>query len=386
VTIKKPTAATVGIIGCGLVTQLQHLPNLSDRPDLFKVAAVCDVVRSRAQACAERFKIPKVFTDAQQLLDEELDGVIIATSGDHAELLQKAVGRATALLVEKPICFSSRDAIDIARAAEQAGQKAMVGYMRRHDASFRRLEQVIEQKGDLFAVRSRTLEAPAGSYLHPSCSKDAGENLGSGSWPPVPHEPLIANSFGLPLEQAKLFKDIVLESLVHEINMAQALAGAAQRVLSCSLSSSGVTCVLQCTRSIAQLTWVNAPGLARYAQQVEALGPWGIAEVEFPSPYLPSAGGTATLLSGGPSPADASKTTWGPAVLGPFQLELLAFHRLMGGAGPAEPPAHLPGWLEREPRRTSLWEGARDLLVCEAMARCVITGRPEEVQDLVPSQ
>ena len=42
----------MGVIGCGAIAQVHHMPNLSDLPDLFEVTAVCDVSRGAADYVA----------------------------------------------------------------------------------------------------------------------------------------------------------------------------------------------------------------------------------------------------------------------------------------------------------------------------------------------
>ena len=44
----------MGVIGCGAIAQVHHMPNLSDLPDLFKVTAVCDVSRGAADFVASK--------------------------------------------------------------------------------------------------------------------------------------------------------------------------------------------------------------------------------------------------------------------------------------------------------------------------------------------
>ena len=36
----------VGVVGCGLIAQVMHLPYLADSTDRFEIAAVCDLSRA----------------------------------------------------------------------------------------------------------------------------------------------------------------------------------------------------------------------------------------------------------------------------------------------------------------------------------------------------
>ena len=47
----------IGLIGTGMIAQVMHLPHLSEMPDRFEVAALCDLSPGTAQAVAARFGI-----------------------------------------------------------------------------------------------------------------------------------------------------------------------------------------------------------------------------------------------------------------------------------------------------------------------------------------
>ncbi|MCS7192914.1 MAG: Gfo/Idh/MocA family oxidoreductase, partial [Armatimonadetes bacterium] len=57
----------IGIIGCGSIVNNAHLPAYQRFG--FKVVACCDIREEAAKQSAEKFGIPKWFTDYRQLLD-----------------------------------------------------------------------------------------------------------------------------------------------------------------------------------------------------------------------------------------------------------------------------------------------------------------------------
>ena len=61
------TKVRVGLVGTGLIAQVMHLHYLTELADYFDVAAVCDLDREGARACAERYGIPAAFTDWREL-------------------------------------------------------------------------------------------------------------------------------------------------------------------------------------------------------------------------------------------------------------------------------------------------------------------------------
>ena len=69
----------VGILGVGAIAQLAHLPLLAKMRGV-SVVALCDSDGPKARAIADRFAVPDVFTDIDDLLEfDEMDAVVIAT-------------------------------------------------------------------------------------------------------------------------------------------------------------------------------------------------------------------------------------------------------------------------------------------------------------------
>ena len=360
-----PERLRVGVIGCGLVAQTQHLPNLAALPELFELSAVCDLDLSRAKRCAERFGAGRAHRDAADLLGDELDAVVIATSGDHARLVADAAGRGLGVLVEKPLCLDVATGTALRAQLAGAEQRIMVGYMRRHDGAFRGLEQATVEVGPLRAVRARTAETAASAYLR---DLPIDEDL------KADEEPLRAAGEDYSFLQertggsalsARLYKNIVLDSLVHELNMVQALAGPASSVAFAELSETGASAQVRCERATAQLSWVATPGAGRYVQEVQVLGAAGSALVRFDSPYLPASAGLLTVEGGGPDLAATWQRTTGPAPLGPFRLELVDFHAVATG--------------ERRPK-TTFDEALSDIALCEALGQAAVRGEEVQVQ------
>jgi len=360
----------VGVIGCGLIAQAQHLPNLRSLPELFELSAVCDLDLGRARRCAQRFGAGAAVQDAHALLGGDVDAVIISTSGDHANLVTAAINRGLFVLVEKPLCLDMPTALALRQRVGEAKERVMVGYMRRYDEAFGQLEALLSDVGPVTILRTRTAETPASAYLRDLAideelkadedpMRSAGEDYSR-----------LQERTGGSAVQARLYKNIILDSLVHEVNMVQALAGTARSVAYTELSEAGATAVVHCPRATVQMSWVATPGAARYAQEVQVLGAAGNAVVRFDSPYPPGGGGTLTVEGGGPGLAGTWCRTTGPAVMGAFRTELLDFHALA---------------TEKRPARTSFDEAVTDIALCEALGRAAVRGEAVAVEALPPT-
>jgi predicted dehydrogenase len=74
----------IGIIGCGDIAQIMHLPFLTELKDLFDVRVVCDVLPDVTECVAETFHIPDYCNEYTDVIArQDIDAVAILTH-DHA--------------------------------------------------------------------------------------------------------------------------------------------------------------------------------------------------------------------------------------------------------------------------------------------------------------
>ncbi|MBB5157304.1 Gfo/Idh/MocA family protein [Saccharopolyspora phatthalungensis] len=75
----------VGVIGCGAVAQIMHLPYLRSLPDKFDIAALSDLSPGLLDLLGEQYGVPaeRRFPDYRELLDGEVDAVLVLSSGSH---------------------------------------------------------------------------------------------------------------------------------------------------------------------------------------------------------------------------------------------------------------------------------------------------------------
>ena len=147
----------VGVVGCGYWGS-KHLRVLQALYDVTNVVAI-DASEDRLRE-AQR-TIPGVL--CARSLDEvvrDLDGVVVATPPrTHVELAMAAIESGTAVLVEKPLATSSRDARLLVDEAEARGVALMVGHTFEHNAAVWKLRELVEsdELGRLYYVDSARL-------------------------------------------------------------------------------------------------------------------------------------------------------------------------------------------------------------------------------------
>lgn len=125
----------VGVIGCGEIAQLMHLPFLHELPQ-FRIAALCDISPGVLQNLGAHYGVAARHTDHRTVLaDPAVDAVVICTY-DHAEIAADAIAAGKHMIVEKPLAFTPDEARSIVEAAETSGCVAMVGYMKLFDPGY----------------------------------------------------------------------------------------------------------------------------------------------------------------------------------------------------------------------------------------------------------
>jgi predicted dehydrogenase len=131
----------VGVIGCGMVAQAEHLQNLLLLSDRFEIAALADPSATVREALAARYAVSRAYADYGALLDAgNLDAVVIsAPAATHAEITIAALNAGLHVFVEKPLCITLADADRIVAARDYAQRVVQVGYMKRFDPAWERM-------------------------------------------------------------------------------------------------------------------------------------------------------------------------------------------------------------------------------------------------------
>lgn len=345
----------VGVIGCGLIAQVMHLPYLAELPERFDIAAVCDLREEVARGCARRYGVPQAFMRWEDLLEQRLDAVLIATSGDHAPIAIEAARAGKHVFVEKPMALSSAEGEGMVEAARQAGVRLMVGTMKRFDPAYERLAELLPGVSDVRLIRVTTLESPFAPYVahYPLIGMD-----GAAAVEPVlsEHErPALDAALGDLDEQTRwCYRWIMLDNLVHELNMLGGLLGAPDEIRFAHLSRRCVSVDMRFGEAECHLSWVDLPGIARYRQEVCFYAPARRLTLELPSPFLRSMPSRLVIEGGEPDTARSWEREELVSYEEAFKRELVEFSECIRSG--------------REPR-TSGEDGLRDMRVAEAVAR-----------------
>jgi predicted dehydrogenase len=131
-----------GILGAGGIARRKVLPALVD--STIKVVAVMDRNRSTAKEVATTFGIPFATDSAQELLDQRIDAVYIASPVYlHHEHALSASVRRIHILLEKPLALNSKEGHEIVAACQSSGSFLQVGYMMKFHSLHRELSEIL---------------------------------------------------------------------------------------------------------------------------------------------------------------------------------------------------------------------------------------------------
>ncbi|MCX5634692.1 MAG: Gfo/Idh/MocA family oxidoreductase [Planctomycetota bacterium] len=110
-----------------------------------KVTACCDVIEKTARNFAERFNIPAVYTDFNQMIAAEpLDAVAISASdAAHAPLALAAIKKGLHVMCEKPLATNAADAKKMAAAAKKSGVINMVNFSYRRSSALQKARHLV---------------------------------------------------------------------------------------------------------------------------------------------------------------------------------------------------------------------------------------------------
>jgi predicted dehydrogenase len=147
----------VGIVGCGRVSSLRHLPALRRVPTA-SVVALADVDRARLEALAREFGIARGYSSHEELIaDPDVEAVAVCVPADlHAEVAVAALDAGKDVLIEKPLALRLDDAERVREAAARSRGTVMIGLNLRWHRLVRTARALVEAGavGELEAIRT----------------------------------------------------------------------------------------------------------------------------------------------------------------------------------------------------------------------------------------
>jgi myo-inositol 2-dehydrogenase / D-chiro-inositol 1-dehydrogenase len=135
----------VGVIGTGMIGQ-DHIRRLTQVLTGNKVVAVSDINKEQADTVAGAIGA-RAYSDGVALInDSDVDAVVVTSWGPtHEEYVLAAIAAGKPVFCEKPLATTQEACLRIIDAEVKHGKRLVqVGFMRRFDAAYRQMKEVVE--------------------------------------------------------------------------------------------------------------------------------------------------------------------------------------------------------------------------------------------------
>ena len=165
----------IGIIGTGWIADA-HIASYKKMPDV-EIVAGADLIPGKAEAFFKKHGVQGVKTDyashKEMLADEalQLDAVSVCTyNRTHAVCAIDAMKAGVHVLLEKPMCVTTEEAIEICRAEKETGKVLSIGFQPRLDENMKMIKKIVEsgELGQIYYIqtgggRRRGIPTPFGT-------------------------------------------------------------------------------------------------------------------------------------------------------------------------------------------------------------------------------
>jgi predicted dehydrogenase len=288
----------IGVVGAGMIAQVEHLPNLVALRDRFELVGVADPSPRVRAAIVARHGIAAV-ESVQDLLALGLDAMLVATPDPlHAATVLAGLDAGLHVFCEKPLCYTEREAAEIIDRRDRAGTVVQVGYMKRFDPNYEAALELLPDGGRGLRYISVEVSDPD-------------------SWPFVAHRPLlrpddvpdslvddararqraqVAEALGVEVDGAHLrgYADPLMSGVIHTINAVHGMLDrmgidggdvVGGHIWSGGESAAGTVSLLDGAAAW-HFAQVLVPGIAWYRERYVLHFDETVIELQFPAPYL----------------------------------------------------------------------------------------------------
>lgn len=336
----------IGVIGCGGIAQIMHLPHVVETPGL-TLHSIADTNPTVLSAVGDRYGVVKRFQSWRDMLaDDALDAVVICHTGSHRDSVIDALNAGKHVLVEKPLAWNVREAREVAAVAAQSDRVVQIGYHKLHDPAFAYAKRELAAFADIAFVDCTVLHAADEFNRAPYAVVGAdgqiaqfnydlpewgamqtgiAQWLASGPTAALTDEGLGDHAGIVSLQVAF---GLLTVSVIHQIYVLFGLLGEPVRVLHTDVWRQGmsISTLIEFPNDVrCTLNWHNLPYLNDYRETYALFGNRQRLRLEFPGPYyrnLP----TPVVVQGGDG-----ELAWEKRVTvsyrEAFHNELLAFAR-----------------------------------------------------------
>lgn len=120
----------IGIIGCGKIAMVRHIPEYAENPNC-KLTAFYNRTYDKAVKCAEKYG-GKAYKTIEELLNSDVDAVSVCVANAyHASVTIQALKAGKHVLCEKPMATTLEDSLEMVKTSKETGKILMIGQNQR---------------------------------------------------------------------------------------------------------------------------------------------------------------------------------------------------------------------------------------------------------------
>jgi predicted dehydrogenase len=266
----------IGVIGCGAIAQVHHMPSLFELYEMYDVRMVCDISAQTAAYVADRYGVPHYTTDYRDLLASDVDAVLHCAGGPKTEHAVAAFEAGKHLFIEKPMCSSLQEADAIVTAQKRSGKVGQVGYMKVYDPAYEYAKREVETMDNIQFIQV--------NHLHPDNALHIGQ-FHVERFDDLPRDLLAAQAEVLRAAQREAIGDVpphvarafgVLSgSMIHDIYGLREMVGQPTRVVNTEIWRDGraITITFEYAKGARGVaSWVDLSNLWDFHETLEVYG------------------------------------------------------------------------------------------------------------------
>jgi predicted dehydrogenase len=335
----------VGVIGCGAIAQIMHIPYLVEH-ERFDLVSICDAYQPVLDAVGDRYHIAKRYTDMNELLaNDSLDAVVICHAGSHRDSVIAALDANKHVLVEKPLAWNLREVEEVAARAEQSDRILQMAYHKLYDPAFAYAKEQIEKMQDISMIKISVLH-PANELGFSPFRLRRGNGIieeghaDIGTWESQHKGQLKAFAGGAlsslvdealgdrkDNDHLRLAYGNLTGSIIHQVYTMFGLFGEPERVISTEVWREGfsIQSMIEFPNDVrCTLDWQFLLNLKDYREEYAVYGNSNRVFFQLPSPYFKNFPSPVTIQGGDGELSWEKRITVSHAEA--FENELLAFY------------------------------------------------------------
>jgi predicted dehydrogenase len=279
----------IGVIGCGEISQIVHLPTLRELHDQFEVTALADPSPRVLEILGRQWPHAARSTNDDDILSRaDVDAVLVANHHVyHADTTIRALAAGKHVLLEKPMCINLKEADQLLEAEAASGLVVQIGYMRRYapalaDARARLNPQAIRlaRVHDIIGFNSTIVDSTA------SVVRRSDMDLGRREAGRAAIKRAITTAIGVGEGIRASIYELLLNLGCHDVSVMRDLLGQPLDVLHVTAHAGPMLTALFDYGAFSCPCVIGIDAIPRYDTYLEVFASDQVLRIEYDTPYI----------------------------------------------------------------------------------------------------